>query len=216
MLNEADTIEGTLKSLQILRSKACELIVVDGGSQDATCLLAEPLADYVLASDTGRAIQMNAGAAQAKGKVLLFLHADTRLPADAHQLIIKGLEVSQRQWGYFAVRLSGKQGLFRLIETMMTLRSRLTNIATGDQAMFVTRRLFKSVEGFPGIALMEDITLSRQLKHTGRPLCIAQPVLTSSRRWEDKGIIRTLILMWSLRVKYFLGADSETLRALYQ
>lgn len=215
VLNEAGTIEQTLQSLQILRSRGCEVIVVDGGSSDATISLAQPWVDCVIDSRAGRAVQMNLGAAQAGGEILLFLHADTRLPAQADQLIIDGLSASGCIWGRFNVCLSGKRLIFRVVEKMMNIRSRFTGIATGDQALFITTQSFKSVGGFPAIALMEDIAMSHLLRQHSRPLCLSESVLTSSRRWEKKGVFRTIVLMWYLRMRFFLGADPETLHTIY-
>jgi rSAM/selenodomain-associated transferase 2 len=215
-LNEAPLIGASLALLAPLRARGCEIIVVDGGSADATAEIAGPLADRVLTAKRGRASQMNAGAAAAGGRVLLFLHADTELPADADRLIAEGLADAGRGWGRFDVRLTGAHPLLRVVERAMNLRSRLTGICTGDQGMFVRRDLFHAVGGFPPIALMEDIALSRKLKRRGPPLCIAQAVLTSSRRWEEHGVLATMLTMWRLRLRYFLGADPAQLAQTYE
>ena len=154
-------------------------------ARDDTAALARPLADFVIASARGRAVQMNAGAALARGDVLLFLHADTRLPDDADRLVLDGLTRSNRAWGRFDVAIEGAHPLLPVVAAAMNLRSRLTGIATGDQAMFVTREAFDSVGGFPEIALMEDITFARNLKRVSRPLCLSARVTTSGRRWEQ-------------------------------
>lgn len=215
MLDEAAGITAALAPLQALRRAGHELIVVDGGSADGSAALAAPLADRVVHSAPGRARQMNTGARLAGGEVLVFLHADSALPNDCARLIAEGLPRSGRRWGRFDVRLSGRHPALRLIETLMNLRSRLSGIATGDQAIFVERRLFESVGGFPDIALMEDIALSRVLKRSGRPLCLSERVITSSRRWENHGIASTVWLMWRLRLAYFFGADPRALRRRY-
>lgn len=215
VLNEAPAIRGALSSLQPLRRAGHEVIVVDGGSADGTPGIAAGLADSVLRTPPGRARQMNAGAHRAGGDILLFLHGDTLLPRQADRLIMEGLSRSGRQWGRFDVRLAGRRPLLRLVETMMNLRSRLSGIATGDQAMFVRREAFTAVGGFPDIALMEDIALSRRLKALSRPLCLGARVVTSSRRWEQHGVLRTILLMWRLRLAYFLGADPGALARRY-
>ncbi len=215
-LNEAAQIATTLQALQPLRAAGHEVIVVDGGSTDGTVVLARPLADAIFPSPRGRSRQMNAGAEQAGGDILLFLHADTRLPEDAVPAVLNGLAHTGKAWGRFDVRLSGRHPLLRVVERMMNLRSRLTGIATGDQAMFVRREAFQAVGGFPEIALMEDIACSRLLKRAcGAPLCLATPVITSSRRWEENGILRTIVFMWRLRLAYFFGVSPERLAQQY-
>jgi rSAM/selenodomain-associated transferase 2 len=192
------------------------VIVVDGGSTDGTAVLAAPLADRVIVAPAGRARQQNAGAAAAGGQVLLFLHADTRLPDGADRLVLEGLAASGHEWGRFDVRLDGRHPAFRAIEAGISLRSRITGIATGDQAIFVRRAAFEAVGGFPDVPLMEDVRLSSALLRRGRPLCLRAPVLTSSRRWEARGISRTVILMWRLRLEHALGADPERLARRYR
>ncbi len=209
VLNEADGITASLQPLQTWRARGHEIILADGGSSDATVALAEPWVDKIIRSGRGRARQMNTGARAARGDVLLFLHADTQLPPDADALILDALQA--RAWGRFDVRLSGAHPLLRVVETLMNRRSRLTGIATGDQAIFVRRALFEKTGGYPDIPLMEDIALSRALKKHGPPLCMKQRVLTSSRRWEQHGILRTILLMWKLRLAYALGADPARL-----
>lgn len=214
MLNEANGIEEALATLAPLRARDAELIVVDGGSNDGTIARAAPLADQVLTAPRGRALQMNAGAAAARGDVLLFLHADTRLPENADAFISKGLAHNTHAWGRFDVRFAEGTAM-RVIGAMINLRSRLTGIATGDQAMFVTRAAFDQVGGFPPIALMEDVRLSKRLKLVSHPLCIPTPVLPSARRWRDNGLLRTVLLMWWLRLAHFLGRDPARLARTY-
>src|SRR6185437_1645118 len=212
-LNEASGIAAALEALAPLRGRGGEVIVVDGGSRDGTPERAAPLADRVLAAPRGRAAQMNAGAAAARGDILLFLHADTRLPDDADILIREALARSPRVWGRFDVRFAGNA--LPLVAAAMNLRSRATGIATGDQAMFVTREAFGRAGGFPDIALMEDVALSARLKRLSRPLCLAARVTTSPRRWQAHGIVRTVLLMWRLRLAFFLGADPQRLARAY-
>jgi rSAM/selenodomain-associated transferase 2 len=215
-LNEAPGIRDTLLPLQPLRAAGHEVIVVDGGSTDDTVRLAEPLSDRVLCSPPGRARQMNAGARAARGEVLLFLHADTLLPQGAERLIVEGLARSGRGWGRFDVRLTGRHPLLVLTARLISLRSRITGVATGDQAIFVLRDWFEAAGAFPDIPLMEDLALTRSLRRRGRPLCLRHRVVTSSRRWEERGIVRTILLMWRLRFAYCLGADPADLARRYR
>ncbi|MFL5087954.1 MAG: TIGR04283 family arsenosugar biosynthesis glycosyltransferase [Xanthobacteraceae bacterium] len=215
VLDEADIIADVLTALAPLRQRGAEVIVVDGGSRDGTVDLARPAADRVIASPRGRAAQMNAGAALARGAVLLFLHADTRLPGNADALVLAGLERSGRAWGRFDIAIAGRSPLLAIVAAAINLRSRLTRIATGDQAIFVSRDVFAAVGGFPDIALLEDVALSRALKRISRPVCVAAKVTTSGRRWEQHGVLRTVVLMWRLRVAYFLGAEPATLARRY-
>nr|VFK17545.1 MAG: transferase 2, rSAM/selenodomain-associated [Candidatus Kentron sp. LPFa] len=216
--DEASGIVATLLPLQGMRERGGEVIVVDGESRDDTIERATPLADRVLIAKPGRARQMNAGAETARGEVLWFLHADTIAPQDADRIVLNAL-VDGRAWGRFAVRLSGEQRhpLLWLVARMMNLRSCLTGIATGDQGIFMRRSAFDRVGGFPEIALMEDIAISRGLKGiAGRPACVATRIITASRRWEEHGILHTISLMWSLRLAFFLGADPERLARRYR
>jgi rSAM/selenodomain-associated transferase 2 len=215
VINEEAGIAAALQALVPLRARGAEVIVVDGGSADRTAALAEPLCDRLIVAPRGRAAQMNAGAGAAHGDVLLFLHADTQLPADADRLIVAGLAQAGRGWGRFDVRIAGQHPLLPLIAVLMNLRSRLTGIATGDQAIFVDKAAFAAVGGYPEIALMEDIVLSRRLKRRSRPLCLAARALTSGRRWEKHGVVRTVLTMWRLRLAFFFGAAPEKLAARY-
>ena len=214
-LNEADGIAATLGALAPMRARGAEVIVVDGGSRDATVARAGPLADAVISAPRGRASQMNAGAARARGETLLFLHADTLLPEAADALIVDGLNRSRRGWGRFDIAISGRSPLLRVVAALMNLRSRLTGIATGDQAIFVTRTLFTAAGAYPEIPLMEDVALSKQLKRFGPPLCLRHRLTTSGRRWEKHGVLRTILLMWRLRLAYWLGADPRKLAVRY-
>ena len=215
VLNEGEALARRLRALQPLRQRGAQLIVVDGGSQDSTWAVASSQADKVLLAPRGRASQMNAGAAHSNSDVLLFLHADTELPPHADELIAAALNDSKVHWGRFDVRIDSALPTLRWVETLMNLRSRLTSIATGDQAMFVRREAFASQGGFTDIALMEDIDLSRRLKKLGPPACLRERVSTSGRRWERQGVWRTIALMWRLRAAYFLGADPALLALRY-
>ncbi len=214
-LDEAEGIERTLRPLQALRARGAEVIVVDGGSRDATRALAAPLADRVLEAPRGRAAQMNAGAAAGHGEILLFLHADTLLPEGALGAIESALADAHRAWGRFDVRIEGASPLLALVAAAMNLRSRATGIATGDQAIFARRAAFEAAGGFPAIALMEDVALSTALKRISRPACLRERVATSGRRWERHGVLRTVVLMWRLRLSYALGADPSRLARRY-
>ncbi|HHM05385.1 MAG TPA: glycosyltransferase [Gammaproteobacteria bacterium] len=214
-LNEGANITATLQPLQTLRRAGHEIIVVDGGSDDDTARQASPLSDNVISSLRGRARQMNTGADAAANDILLFLHADTLLPHNADKLIVRGMNQTGKAWGRFDVCLSGRHPMLRVVERSMNLRSRLSGIATGDQAMFVKRAMFEKVGGFPDIPLMEDIALSHQLKQHSRPLCLSTPLVTSSRRWEQHGIMKTIVLMWHLRLAYYFGADPQQLVKRY-
>lgn len=213
-LDEAEGIEAQLTSLLGYWVSGCEIIVVDGVSQDATALLAAPLASRVIISPPGRARQMNAGARASRGARLLFLHADTRLPKRADTLVERAL--ARRCWGRFDIRLAGHSPLLRLVALGMNLRSRLAGIATGDQALFMTRDAFEAVGGFPEQPLMEDIEMSRRLKRLSRPACLRAKVVSSARRWERHGIWRTVVLMWWLRYQYWRGIDSRKLARMYR
>lgn len=214
-LNEAGHIGASLSALQPLRARGFEVIVADGGSIDATPWIAEGLADCVLRTAKGRALQMNAAARRARGELLFFLHADTRLPGDFIDAA-RALPAQTLCWGRFDVKLSGRRWPFRIIETLINLRSRVTGIATGDQLIFISRHLYDAVGGFPEIALMEDVAISRRLKRLKRPLCLQQCVTTSSRRWEHHGVAATVIKMWWLRWRYFCGADPAALAEQYE
>jgi rSAM/selenodomain-associated transferase 2 len=221
VLDEAAIIAATLQSLAGLRARGAEVIVIDGGSSDGSAALARPLADRVIVGPRNRGAAMNAGAALGSGDVLLFLHADTTLPDDADHRVTAALadrpsaRARRRCWGRFDLRIAGRHPLLALVARMINWRSRLTGIATGDQAIFVTRKTFWSVGGFPDLPLMEDIALSHKLKRLCRPVCIAVPAVTSGRRWDHHGLWPTIVLMWRLRLAYYLGAAPARLALAY-
>jgi rSAM/selenodomain-associated transferase 2 len=214
VLNEAAALPERLAALQVLRARGAELIVVDGGSRDGTPVLAAPLADRVLQAPRGRASQLNAGADEARGDVLLFLHADTRLPDGADGLVADAIARGAR-WGRFDVRIEGRHPLLGVVAALMNARSRLSGIATGDQVMFVQRRLFQSLGGFAPLPLMEDIELSARLRRVAAPACLRERVVTSGRRWDTHGFWRTVLLMWRLRAAFALGTNAHALAARY-
>lgn len=214
-LNEAPVIHAALDGLAPLRARGHEVILVDGGSTDGTPEIAADKADQAIAAPRGRASQMNAGARIATGDVLVFVHADTRIPVDADLAIARELERSGRLWGRFDVSIDGSAPLLGLVARAMNARSRLSGIATGDQAIFMRRGEFAAVGGFPALALMEDIAMCRLLKRRSPPVCLRERAVTSGRRWESNGVLRTIAHMWWLRLRYFLGASPERLARSY-
>lgn len=212
VLNEASLIPTRLNALRKIVGGDAEIIVVDGGSSDESLRLAHETADHVITSSKGRAAQMNAGAAVAEGQCILFLHIDTQLP----QSLLQSLDVVNKDdWGFFSLRLSGKHLAFRIIERCINLRSRLTSVATGDQCIFISKQLFKKSGGYKLIPLMEDVELSKRLRKIKTPIVINDKVITSSRRWEEHGICKTVILMWRLRWAFYRGSDPHTLAERY-
>ncbi|BFM16604.1 hypothetical protein R50073_27870 [Maricurvus nonylphenolicus] len=218
VLNEAKNLLAYLKPLQLWRQQGVELIVVDGGSDDDTLALAKDHADKAFVAERGRARQMNAGAKRAAGHYLLFLHADTRLPqAEVDEVLGSFESLKQRDvaWGFFPVRLSSRRWPFRVIECAISWRSRLTSVATGDQAIFVERSVWDQLGGFSDIPLMEDVEISKRLRQRSAPKVMSVPVETDSRRWESRGVVRTVLLMWSLRLLYFIGFKPQRLAPWY-
>jgi rSAM/selenodomain-associated transferase 2 len=211
VLNEAPGIRAALEALAPLRAGGHQVIVADGGSDDGTPDLARPLCDRLVIAPRGRASQMNAGAREATGDVLVFLHADTCCPPDAAAAIAQAMK--RHLWGRFDVEIEGRHPLLKVVAWSMNLRSRLSGIATGDQAIFVRRDAFA---GFAQIPLMEDIAFSKAMKRRGPPACLRSRVLTSGRRWESRGVLRTIVLMWRLRLAYALGADPARLAEKYR
>lgn len=214
VLNEAGGIVQVLERLQAFRTQGAEIIVVDGGSTDGTPQLARPLVDCVTTAPRGRGRQMNAGAAGATGGILLFLHADTTLPPAALTAIAEAIGQGAR-WGRFDVRIEGSIRGLGMVAFMMNWRSRLTGIATGDQAIFVTREAFQQLGGYKEIPLMEDIAFSAAMRKAGPPACLKEKVSTSGRRWEKHGLLRTILLMWWLRLRFHLGASPIDLAREY-
>lgn len=219
MLNEAATLAAALARLQPMRQRGVRVVVADGGSTDDSVARASAFADRVLAVPRGRAIQMNAGARAPEAQdadVLLFLHADTVLPDDADRIVLRALANSARVWGRFDVAIEGESAWLPIIAAGMNLRSRLTGIATGDQAIFVERSTFVALEGFASIALMEDVEFCIRARRISRPLVLHERVRTSGRRWDQHGAWRTILLMWRLRWAYFFGADPDELARRYR
>lgn len=220
MLNESAVLPDLLGHLLPMQRAGCEVLLVDGGSTDGSAHMARVAGFSVIDSAAGRARQMNAGARQARGEVLLFLHADTRLPDGAERLVSRALSASVGHiapvWGRFDVRISGQSPWLKVVARMMNLRSRLSGIATGDQAIFVRRTVFQACGGFPEQPLMEDIEICKRLKRRSPPACLQDPVITSGRRWENRGVWRTILLMWRLRLAYWLGASADSIARAYR
>ena len=214
VLNEAETLAARLAALQAIRARGVEVIVVDGGSADDSAGRATPLADRVISAPRGRGRQMNAGAEQATGEVLLFLHADTVLPDSATERI-EAAVTGGALWGRFDVRIEGASVMLPIVAALMNGRSRVTGIATGDQAIFITRETFARVGGFSDIPLMEDIAFSSAMRGVARPACLAEKVTTSGRRWEKHGVWRTILMMWWLRLRFWLGVSPQALAREY-
>jgi len=215
MLNEAAQLPDLFAHLLPLCRAGCEIVFADGGSSDGSDKLAQIAGFTVVQAPRGRASQMNAGAAQATGEVLLFLHADTRLPQGAPHHIAEALNVGAG-WGRFDVCITGEPFMLTVVGYLMNWRSCLSGIATGDQAMFVRRDVFRRLHGFPEQPLMEDVEFSKRLKTVSRPACIKQCASTSGRRWETRGVWRTIFLMWRLRWAYWRGTDAVQLARLYR
>lgn len=216
VLNERFAIAETLAQLQPLRARGVRVLVVDGGSHDGTAERARPLVDEVVRAERGRARQMNAGARHAgAADVLLFLHADTCLPPDADRAIADALARGAR-WGRFAAQIEGRSPLLRWVSRLMNIRSRLSGICTGDQAIFVARDFFDALGGYPEQPLMEDIEFSRRARRRAWPAALDSAVVTSGRRWERHGVCRTIVQMWSLRWRYWRGVDPDVLARDYR
>ena len=214
MLNEIDQLPELVAHLQHWQQRGCEVLLVDGGSNDNSVQAAQAQGFSVLHSPCGRATQMNIGAAQAQGEALVFLHADTRLPDDADLQILAALQ--QRRWGRFDIQLSGDSWMLTVIAFFMNIRSRLSGIATGDQVLFIDKYTFVAVGSFPEQPLMEDIELCKRLKRKGRPHCLRAKVISSGRRWMTRGVWPTICLMWRLRWGYWRGVPVEQLAKEYR
>ncbi|MCT0224917.1 TIGR04283 family arsenosugar biosynthesis glycosyltransferase [Synechococcus sp. CS-1328] len=215
LLNEARAVRQFGAAWQTMAASGAEVLLVDGGSEDGTLVLIQQLGLQVVAAERGRGRQLQAGAERSRGEILLFLHADTQLPADGLELVRRSLH-SPHCWGRFDVRIDGQQRMLAVVAWAMNLRSRLSGIATGDQAMFMTREAYRQSGGFTPQPLMEDVDLSARLKALAPPVCLKAQVTTSGRRWERNGVVRTILLMWSLRLAYRLGVPASTLARLYR
>ena len=213
VLNEEKTIAATLGSLLALQPH--EIIIVDGGSRDRSREICRQLGAQVVSSERGRARQMNYGAHRATGDVLLFLHADTRLPDSAFQDIAAAFSDARCLGGRFDVELEGSHWMLKIIGGLINRRSRATKVGTGDQAIFARRSVFMQIGGYPDIPLMEDIALCRSLKRLGEIACLRSRVVTSARRWESDGVWRTIFRMWTLKFLYLAGVSPARLKQFY-
>ena len=214
VLNEAASIRSVLARLSLLRGGDAEVVIVDGGSTDDTLAEARSFCEHLICAPRGRGSQMNAGAQKASGDVLIFLHADTTLPMRALDVVTQAIDRGAT-WGRFDVTIDGASRWFPVISFMMNLRSRWTKIATGDQAIFVLRTAFIESGGFPDIPLMEDVSFCSTMRSRSRPACLKEKVITSGRRWEKNGVLRTVLTMWWLRLRFFLGTSPEKLALEY-
>ena len=212
VLNEADCLDQSLARLVALPwvISYCEIIVCDGGSRDDSVAIAAGYRCRIVQSDAGRALQMNRGAEAARGRQLLFLHADSALPENLEEKF--PLAAS---WGFFRLRLSDDAQVFRMIESAINLRSRFTQVAGGDQGLFFERSFFESLGAFPRIPLMEDIAICKSARRLTQPVVIDSPMRSSSRRWHSNGVFKTIVLMWSLRLAYWLGVNPARLHRIY-
>jgi rSAM/selenodomain-associated transferase 2 len=214
MLNEAATIASTLDALRRGAPDA-EIIVVDGGSTDASVAIVRPLCDTLIDASRGRALQMNAGARASQGDVLVFVHADTIVPSTFATDIASALSDPAVVGGRFDVKLDDNALPYRIIGAMISIRSRISRTGTGDQAIFVRRDVFDRLGGFPELELCEDLEFSRRLKRTGRIACLRTRVTTSARRWNRDGVVRTVVRMWLIRGMYLMGVPPARLKRMY-
>jgi rSAM/selenodomain-associated transferase 2 len=220
-LDEEASIPGTIRSCR--EAGPCEVVVADGGSRDRTVEIARKLADAVVDAPRGRAGQMNAGAAAAHGEILLFLHADTCLPAGSASAVVGALRDPAVIGGAFRIRLAASpgagrydRGMLRITSRMIGARARVTRAYTGDQAIFVRTETFRAVGGYPGIPLMEDVELSRRMRRAGNTVLLPFHVASSGRRWETWGPLRTVLFMWRLRIGYLLGKTPSRCAKIYR
>ena len=212
VLNEVDCLEQSLTRLfaQPWVIANCEVIVCDGGSEDGSLQIARRYPCRVENSAAGRALQMNRGASVARARQLLFLHADTELPSDLCEELR-----AEAHWGFFRLRLNNDAAVYRVIESAINLRSRITSVAGGDQVLYFSRDFFQRLGTFSEIPLMEDIAICKAARQLARPRIIVSAVSSSSRRWQDNGVIKTILLMWTLRLAYWFGISPARLQRIY-
>ncbi len=218
VLNEQGMLEQKLLKLKILTRQfetQIDVIFVDGGSQDQSIELIREHGFHCISSKSGRACQMNAGAELAHAEYILFLHVDTDLPEDFN-IVINQIKNCKPLWGFFKLRLSNNKKIFRLLAFLINLRSALTSVSTGDQGQFFQRLAFMQSGGFLTLPLMEDIEIAKRFRKKTKPLVIGEKMESSARRWEQAGIAKTVVLMWSLRFAYWLGVDPEILARFYR
>lgn len=216
VLNEEHFLAVNKERLVSLLQEGHEILIVDGGSQDDSVSIARSLGCEVFCTRASRGHQLGYGANRSKNDVLLFLHADTHLPSHTAKMVAQALVGPEQRWGRFDVRFSNPHPVFRVIAWFMNKRSCLTGIVTGDHALFIKRELYFSCGGYRDVPLMEDVELCRRLKKHASPVCLSEEVVTSSRRWEQNGIFKTVIMMWWLRLMFFFGWSPEKLARLYR
>ena len=212
VLNEAAFLDQSLARLFALDGVAngCEVIICDGGSEDESLEIAGRYPCRIVHSSAGRAVQMNTASRSARGQYLLFLHADSTLPASFFELFD-----TRSEWGFFRLRLTGHSVVYRVIEWAINLRTRLSRVAGGDQCLYFDRHFFQSLGGYPEIPLMEDIAISKKARRNTKPAIIDAAVTSSARRWQDNGVATTVFLMWTLRLAFWLGVDPDRLHKIY-
>ena len=215
VLNEEVFLTRYLNVFRRFLNDGHEIIIIDGGSSDNSARLTQELGCKVLISKPSRGLQQHVGALQSENEILLFLHADTNLPNDAFSLIHQALKSSNKSWGRFDVSFSNSSLIYKIIAWMMNKRSCLTGIVTGDHIIFTTRSSYFKSGGFADIPIMEDIDISKRLKLISKPICLKHKVVTSSRKWEQQGVSKTIIKMWCLRTLFFFGVSSKRLARLY-
>ncbi len=215
VLNQSRTMIDTMSALKPFRQRGAEIIVVDGGSDDDTAVLAHPFADRVVKGPRGRAAQMNEGAKVASGFIFLFLPTDTTLPADADTQVMIGRARDTSVWGRFDMRLTGRHPLLPIVARLLNRRSRSSGIASCEQAIFVQRETFFRIGGFTDIPVMEDVEISKRLRAISPPICVTSRVTVPAKRFDRDGLWTTLRTMWIMRLRYRMGMKPEEILKRY-
>jgi rSAM/selenodomain-associated transferase 2 len=212
VLNEAGCLDQGLARLFTLQwvTDHAEVIISDGGSKDDSLDIASRYPCKIVHSNAGRATQMNTASKSAQGKYLLFLHADSDLPEDFYRFI-----EADAKWGFYRLRLSNDAYVYRIIEAAINLRTRVSRVAGGDQGLYFERHFFESLNAYPQIPLMEDIAICKTARRLAKPFVSVATISSSGRRWQDQGVVKTVLLMWALRLGYWLGVDPRRLHKIY-